>query len=108
MLDNPDVKAVFSRATPDEMIQAKHLLRQYTLRQLQLKKRKMFEVSRICDKTANRRYMDLFLKQLQDDKIRERITKKEKLQIFWSEGKELWWQDGWPSCLRTMMGSFMS
>ena len=62
MLDNPKVKAVFSHAMPAEMAQAKQLLRQHTLGQLHLRKRKMFESSRICDKTVNRRYMELFMR----------------------------------------------
>jgi hypothetical protein len=81
LLKEPSVAKVFARASPTEMFEAKALLRQQTIKVLTQKKKRMFHTSRISNKRVNRRYLELFIQHLTEDRIRERITKRDKIQI---------------------------
>lgn len=89
LLENPHVKEVFGASDLAVMAEAKSLLRQRTIDMLGLKKRRLLADSRIYNKGVNKRYLELFIRQLGEDRIRERITKQEKIHIAGLPSKKL-------------------
>lgn len=81
LLENSYIREVFGGANVADMAEAKAYLRQQTIEMLALKKKRLLADSRIYNKRVNRRYLELFIRQLAEDRIRERITKQEKIHI---------------------------
>lgn len=81
------MQEVFDQSCPVEMAQAKSILRAHTILMLETKKRKLLEGSRICNKGVNKRYLELFTRELRENRIRERISKRDKQYILDRETK---------------------
>lgn len=62
--------------------EAKANLREYTIVKLLLKKNSFIDESRIVRKDINERYVEIFIKELQEGLIKERISKSDKLTIL--------------------------
>lgn len=90
LLENSYIREVFGGANVADMAEAKAYLRQQTIEMLALKKKRLLADSRIYNKRVNRRYLELFIRQLAEDRIRERITKQEKIHIAGIAAKKVW------------------
>lgn len=82
LLNNIRIRNYFENHDPMSVMEAKACLRDYAIEKLLLKKNSCIDESRIIRKDINERYVEIFIKELQEGVIRERISKSDKLKIF--------------------------
>jgi hypothetical protein len=82
LLNNSRIRNFFEHHEQASIIEAKNYLRSYTVEKLLQRKSSFIGDSRIIRKDINERYVEIFIRELQEGLIRERISKTDKLRIF--------------------------
>ena len=86
-LENPLVGRIFEGRDPRVMAQAKEILRKFTIYKLKMKKDCYGDRSRVEKRGVNERYLELFLEEMKEGRIKERISKEDKARIFEERGE---------------------
>ena len=82
LLNNSRIRSFYETHDQANIIEAKNYLRSYTVEKLLQQKASFIEDSRIIRKDINERYVEIFIRELQEGSIKERISKTDKLRIF--------------------------
>lgn len=82
LLGNHYVRSFFSSQDPETLSVAKQVLRAYTADKLSQTKETFIDASRITRKDINSKYLEIFIRELRDGLIKERISKVDKMRIL--------------------------
>lgn len=81
-MGNSKIRNYFETHDQASINQAKNRLRCYAVERLLQHKSSFIEDSRIIRKDINEKYVSIFIRELQEGTIKERISKIDKLRIF--------------------------
>lgn len=82
LLQNSAIKACFRRHEEKVIDRTKEILRDYTFQRLEDSRARLIEDSRLLLKDVNMKYIKLFMRELKEGTIKERMSKRDKMHMF--------------------------